>query len=53
MVIFVEQLRAAGQAVTSDFLVVAQNAPYLIDYDIENNTNRYANAIDGVAMEDT
>lgn len=53
MVIFVEQLRAAGQAVTADFLVVAQNAPYLIDYDIENNSNRYANAIDGVAMEDT
>ncbi|MBV1911973.1 MAG: endo alpha-1,4 polygalactosaminidase [Kangiellaceae bacterium] len=53
MVEFVERLRTAGQTVTEDFLVVAQNAPYLIDYDIENNSNRYANAIDGVSMEDT
>ena len=53
MVAFIEKLRAAGQAVSRDFLVVAQNAPYLIDYDIENNTNRYANAIDALAVEDT
>jgi len=53
MVEFIERLRAAGQAVTEDFLVIAQNAPYLIDYDIENNTNRYENAIDAVSMEDT
>jgi len=53
MVEFIERLRAAGQAVTEDFLVVAQNAPYLIDYDIENNTDRYENAIDAVSMEDT
>ncbi len=53
MIEFIERLRAAGRAVTEDFLVIAQNAPYLIDYDIENNTNRYESAIDAVSMEDT
>ena len=49
MILFVEELGAAGRAVTSDFLVVAQNAPYLLDHD----PDRYAAAIDGLAVEDT
>ena len=53
MVIFIERLRAAGRSVTRDFLVVAQNAPYLIDYDDENNTSRYTDTIDAMAVEDT
>ncbi len=53
MIAFIEKLRAAGQSVTRDFLVVPQNAPYLIDYDIENNTTRYADTIDALAVEDT
>lgn len=49
MVRFVEALAESGRAVRHDFLVVPQNAPYLIDHD----RDRYASAIDALAVEDT
>jgi len=49
MILFIEELRAAGRAVDPDFLVIPQNAPYLIDA----APDRYAAAIDGLAVEDT
>lgn len=48
MVDFITRIRAAGRAVDSDFLVVAQNAPYLIDA-----APGYAEVIDALAVEDT
>jgi cysteinyl-tRNA synthetase len=49
MIAFVEEIRAAGRQVTPDFLVVPQNAPYLLDTD----PSRYAATIDAAAFEDT
>ena len=49
MMEFVEQLGAAGRAVDGGFLVVAQNAIYLLDA----APRRYAAAIDALAVEDT
>ncbi len=49
MIDFVAAIRSAGRSVASDFLVIAQNAPYLIDAD----PDRYAAAIDALAAEDT
>lgn len=49
MVDFISEIRQAGRRVTSNFLVIAQNAPYLID----ESTKDYASVIDALAMEDT
>ncbi len=49
MFTFIHELRVAGQAVTGDFLVVAQNSPYLID----ENQSLYTANIDALAEEDT
>ena len=49
MIRFIEQLGEAGRQVVPDFLVVPQNAPYLLD----SNPDRYIAAIDGLAVEDT
>lgn len=49
MISFIEDLGAAGRAINPDFLVVAQNAIYLIDSD----PDRYAKAIDALAVEGT
>ncbi len=49
MVLFIEEIGSIGRAVNASFMVVAQNAPYLID----SFPKRYATAIDAVAMEDT
>lgn len=49
MVSFISEIRQAGRNVTSDFLVIAQNAPYLIDATSED----YASVIDALAVEDT
>ncbi len=49
MLQFIEDIGSTGRALVSDFLVVAQNAPYLIDSD----PIRYAAAIDALAVEDT
>ncbi len=50
MIQFVEEIREAGREVTSDFLVIAQNATYLLD---DGDTSRYAATIDALAVEDT
>ena len=49
MIAFIEAIGAAGRAVDPGFLVVPQNAPYLIDA----APARYAAAIDALAVEDT
>jgi cysteinyl-tRNA synthetase len=49
MIRFIEEIGAAGRAVSSGFLVVPQNAPFLIDA----APDRYAAAIDALAVEDT
>ena len=48
MVDFILRLRRKAQAADPEFLVVAQNAPYLL-----NEDSRYAQAVDAVAFEDT
>ena len=49
MVRFIEKIRLAGREKTADFLVIPQNAPYLLDYDPDG----YAATIDALAVEDT
>ena len=49
MITFIEELGNSGRAIDPNFLVVAQNAIYLIDAD----PDRYINAIDAIAIEDT
>jgi len=49
MITFIEELGKSGRAIDPNFLVIAQNAIYLIDAD----PDRYTNAIDAIAIEDT
>jgi cysteinyl-tRNA synthetase len=49
MMDFIEQIRNKGRNSNPGFLVIVQNAPYLIDY----NSNRYTQLIDALAVEDT
>jgi cysteinyl-tRNA synthetase len=49
MIKFVGEIRAAGRSVSAGFLLIAQNAPFLIDED----PARYAANIDALAVEDT
>jgi cysteinyl-tRNA synthetase len=49
MIGFIEKLGAAGRRIDPGFLVVAQNAIYLLDAD----PARYGAAIDALAVEDT
>lgn len=51
MVAFVEALGEAGREVTPDFLVIAQNAPFLVWN--APDPERYLRAIDALAVEDT
>ncbi|TET53591.1 MAG: glycoside hydrolase, end-alpha-1,4-polygalactosaminidase [Actinobacteria bacterium] len=48
MINFIKELKESGRQVVPDFLVVAQNAPYLLDED-----PKYSKVIDALAMEDT
>lgn len=48
MIAFIERLGAAGRAIDPEFLVVPQNALWLLDAD----PPRYLAAIDGLAVED-
>ena len=48
MVAFIKELKAEGKRINDDFLVISQNAPYLID-EVDN----YTEDIDALAMEDT
>jgi cysteinyl-tRNA synthetase len=49
MMEFIQAMKTKGQVVKSDFLVVAQNASYLLDF----NPERYASIISALATEDT
>ena len=49
MMLFIEKLGNLGKSIKSDFLVVPQNAPYLLDA----NPNFYTSIIDALATEDT
>jgi cysteinyl-tRNA synthetase len=49
MMYFIENIRNKGKMVNQNFLVIAQNAPYLIDA----NPNYYTSIIDGISTEDT
>jgi len=49
MMVFIERIRNSGQRINSNFLVVPQNAPFLL----EANPSFYASIIDALATEDT
>lgn len=49
MMDFIEEMRVAGKSVNPDFMIISQNAPFLIDFDPE----RYSTIIDALAVEDT
>ena len=49
MLNFIQEIRDAGQGKVLDFLIVAQNAPYLLDAD----PGKYVELVDGLAVEDT
>ena len=49
MINFIEKIGAVGKKITPGFLIVPQNAPFLID----SAPDRYAKAIDALAVEDT
>lgn len=49
MLDFIEEIRDSGRGVNPDFMVIQQNAPYLIDFDEERQTS----LIDALAVEDT
>jgi cysteinyl-tRNA synthetase len=49
MMSFMDNIRDTGKEINPNFLIVPQNAPYLID----SNTNRYLAIIDALAVEDT
>ncbi len=49
MMLFIDKIRKKGRSVNPEFLIFAQNAPYLIDI----NKNYYISIIDALAVEDT
>lgn len=49
MMLFIERIRNKGKSIDPNFLVISQNAPYLLDAD----PARYVAAIDALATEDT
>jgi len=49
MMKFIENIRAKGRTISPDFLIISQNAPYLLD----TSPDYYASLIDGFAAEDT
>jgi cysteinyl-tRNA synthetase len=49
MMLFIERIRKIGKSINSEFLVVPQNAPYLLDSD----PTFYSSIIDAQATEDT
>ena len=49
MITFIEELKAKGREINPKFIVIAQNAQYLLDH----NPTKYASIIDGIAVEDT
>lgn len=49
MMTFIEELKDKGREINPNFVVIAQNAPYLIDH----NPTKYTSIIDAIAVEDT
>ena len=49
MITFIQEMRTLGKGIDPGFLIIPQNAPYLLDEDPE----LYASIIDGIATEDT
>jgi cysteinyl-tRNA synthetase len=49
MMRFIEEIGSTGKKINSDFLVIPQNAPYLLDKD----PDYYVSIIDAIATEDT
>ena len=49
MMKFIEEIKTKGKSLNSNFIVIAQNAPYLLDFD----PTYYASIIDAIATEDT
>ncbi|MBI4647484.1 MAG: endo alpha-1,4 polygalactosaminidase [Bacteroidia bacterium] len=49
MLEFIGEMRNVGKSINPDFVVIAQNAPFLIDYD----PAKYSSVIDALAVEDT
>ena len=49
MIKFIEKIKLKGEGLNSNFLVIAQNAPYLLDAD----PTYYKSVIDAIATEDT
>ena len=49
MINFIKELKAKGREINPNFVVIAQNAQYLLDYD----PTEYASVIDAIATEDT
>jgi cysteinyl-tRNA synthetase len=49
MIDFIKELKAKGKEINPNFVVIAQNAQYLLDY----APTEYASIIDGIATEDT
>jgi len=49
MMLFIEKIRKKGREINSGFMIISQNAPYLLDH----NPSFYSSIIDAVAMEDT
>ena len=49
MIDFIRELKAKGKEINPNFVVIAQNAQYLLDY----APDEYASIIDGIATEDT
>ncbi len=49
MMVFIEKIKNNGEKINPNFLIIPQNAPYLIDA----NPNYYTSIIDAIATEDT
>lgn len=49
MMSFISKIKEKGKSINPNFLVIAQNAPYLLDA----NPTEYASIIDAIATEDT
>ncbi len=49
MMLFIERMGITGKNINPEFLVIVQNAPYLLDY----NPGYYTSIIDALATEDT
>lgn len=49
MLNLIQAIKNTGKAKNPEFMVIAQNAPYLIDYD----SIKYKNCVDAIAVEDT